>query len=456
MPSTLLDSAYYRDQYSTPDMRAVFSDEGRFQSWLDTEVALARAQEEVELIPVGMGDRIAAVATLDKLDQAAMKAEFDKVGFAIMPLVHQIAHACDAAGDSETKKYIHWGSTTQDILDTGLVLQMQTGLEMLEGELDRCISALMTLAQDHRATPMVGRTFMQHAAPITFGYKAAVWLDEMLRHKARLPGVRARALLVQCGGAVGTLSTMGDDALAVRAAQARIMGLGDPAISWHNARDGWTECACWLGMVCGTLGKIATEIATLMRSEVSEVREPYVAGRGASSAMPQKRNPIACPPVIAIAALMREKVGSQMTAMIQEHERAVAGMPIEWIVMPEAFLLASGAFMHMAPVLEGLDVDTDAMMANLQSGGGLIMSQGVMMGLAPHLGNIGAHDRVTEAAQRAISAGTTLRDELSKVSEVQKHLTEAQLDDLLNPVNYAGAAAGMVDKVLENARKEGF
>ena len=452
MPSTLLDSTYYRDQYSTAAMRDVFSDDGRFQSWLDTEVALARAQEETGLIPAGMGDKIAAVATLDNIDREAMKAEFDKVGFAIMPLVHQIAKACDA----ETKRYIHWGSTTQDILDTGLVLQMRTGLDMLEAELDLVIRALMKLSDDHRATPMAGRTFMQHAAPITFGYKTAVWLDEMLRHKERLPEMRARALLVQCGGAVGTLSTMGEHALDVRAAQARIMGLGDPAVSWHNARDGWTECVCWLGMVCGTLGKIATEIATLMRSEVGEVREPYEAGRGASSAMPQKRNPIACPPVIAIAALMREKVASQMTAMIQEHERAVAGMPIEWIVMPEAFLLASGAFMHMRPVLERLDVDAARMMENLQSGGGLIMSQGVMMGLAPHLGNMGAHDTVTEAAQRAIGAGTTLREELGQVAAVKEHLTDAQLDDLLNPVNYAGAAAGMVDMVLARATSEGF
>lgn len=452
MPSTLLDSTYYRDQYSTAAMREVFSDDGRFTSWLDAEVSLARAQEEVGLIPEGMGDRIAAVATLDNIDQVAMKAEFDKVGFAIMPLVHQIAHACDA----DTKKYIHWGSTTQDILDTGLVLQMRTGLDMLEAELDLTIRALMVLSRDHKATPMAGRTFMQHAAPITFGYKAAVWLDEMLRHKARLPGIRERALLVQCGGAVGTLSTMGASALDVRAAQARVLGLGDPAISWHNARDGWTECVFWLGMVCATLGKIATEIATLMRSEVGELREPYEAGRGASSAMPQKRNPIACPPVISIAALMREKTGAQMTAMIQEHERAVAGMPIEWIVMPEAFLLASGAFMHMRPVLQGLEVDTVRMMENLQSGGGLIMSQGVMMGLAPHLGNMGAHDTLTAAAQRAIDAGTTLRDELGTVAEVREHLTDSELDDLLNPVNYAGAAAGMVDLVLAQANAQGF
>lgn len=452
MPSTLLDSTYYRDQYSTNAMRAVFSDEARFRSWLDSEVALARAQAEVGLIPSEAAENIALAAQVENLDQAAMKAEFDKVGFAIMPLVHQLAKLVDP----ETRRYVHWGSTTQDILDTGLVLQMRAGLALLEAELDRAIHALAVLAHHHRQTPMAGRTFMQHAAPITFGYKAAVWLDEMLRHKARLPGVRERALLVQCGGAVGTLSAMGPDALAVKAAQARILGLGDPAISWHTARDGWTECICWLGMVCATLGKIATEIATLMRSEVGELREPYQAGRGASSAMPQKRNPIACPPVIAIAALMREKVSAQMTAMIQEHERAVAGMPIEWIIVPEAFVLASGAFMHMVPVLEGLEVDSHQMMENLNAGGGLIMSQGVMMGLAPHIGAIAAHDVLTAAAQRAISARTSLRAELGGVPEVRAHLDEAALDELLNPVTYAGAAVQMTDRVLARAAEQGF
>lgn len=452
MPSTLLDSTYYRDQYSTRAMQALFEDEARFQSWLEAEVSLAQAQAEVGLIPTAAADQIARAARVENLDQAAMKAEFDKVGFAIMPLVHQMAKVVDP----ETKRYIHWGSTTQDILDTGLVLQMRSGLALLEADLDKAIHALVVLARDHRETPMAGRTFMQHAAPITFGYKAAVWLDEMLRHKARLPGVRERALMVQCGGAVGTLSTMGEQALAVKAAQARILGLGDPDISWHNARDGWTECLCWLGMVCGTLGKIATEIATLMRSEVGEVREPYEAGRGASSAMPQKRNPIACPPVIAIAALLREKVASQMTAMIQEHERAVAGMPIEWIVIPEAFLLASGAFLHMVPVLQGLEVDTARMLENLNSGGGLIMSQGVMMGLAPHIGSIAAHDAVTAAAQRAINAGTTLRAELGRLDEIRQHLDDAALDRLLDPVTYAGSAKDMTDRVLERAKTQGF
>ncbi|MBO9473658.1 adenylosuccinate lyase family protein [Shimia sp. R10_1] len=452
MAATLLDSEYYRDQYSTPQMRNVFSDDARFASWIEAEVGLACAQEEIGLIPSGVADKLRSFAKIEDIDLEAMKEEFDKVGFAIMPFVHQLSKLCD----SETKKYLHWGSTTQDILDTGLSLQMRAGLLLIEADLDRCIVALINLAKEHRETPMAGRSFMQHAAPITFGYKVAVWLDELMRHKARLPSVRANALLVQCGGAVGTLSTMGPDALAVRQAMGRIMGLGVPEVSWHNSRDGWTECIAWLGMVSASLGKIATEIATCMRSEIGELREPFQAGRGASSAMPQKRNPIACPPVIAIAAMMREKVSSQMSAMIQEHERAVAGMPIEWIVIPEAFLLMSGSLMHLAPVLEGLDVDTEAMMKNLQSNGGLIMSQGVMMGLAPYLGNMGAHDAVTDAAQKSINNGSTLRQELRKLQIVKDKLSSSDLDELLDPKNYTGAAGKMVDLVLKKAETKGF
>lgn len=447
MPASLLDSAYYRDQYSSPAMREVFGDRARFQSWLNVEIALAQAQEEAGLIPAGIAARIADALTADTLDVTAMKAEFDVSGLPVMPLVRQMVQACDA----EAGKYVHRGSTTQDILDTGLVLQMRAGLALLEGELDLCIAALTRMARDHRNTAMTGRTFMQHAAPITFGYKAAVWLDEMLRHKERLPQIRARALRVQCGGAVGTLSAMGPQALAVRAAQARIMGLAEPDISWHSARDGWTECVCWLAMVSATLGKLAAEIATLMRTEINELREPYVAGRGASSAMPQKRNPVACTAVVAIAALMRDKPAAMLGAMVQEHERGVGAMAVEAMIMPEAFLLTSGAFAHLRPVLQGLDVDAAQMLANLQAGGGLIMSHSVMAGLAPHLGNTAAHEVVTQAAQRAIASRTTLRAELAREAAVMAHLSEETLDRLLDPLQHAGAAGGMVDAVLARA-----
>ena len=264
-------------------MLQVFSDEGRINAWLATEVALAKGEARVGVIPQQAADSIAEAARLDNLDLQTMKAEFDKVGFPIMPLVHQLAKACDP----EAARWLHWGSTTQDIIDTGLVLQMRDGLALLEQDLEALIDALAALAAKHRNKVMAGRTFQQQAAPITFGYKAAVWLDEMLRHQERLNELKKRVLVGQCAGAVGTLATLGQDGIAVQRAMMEELGLASPAVTWHTARDSWAEMVNWLVLVTSTLGKVATEIATLMRTEVNEVREPYQTGRGASSTLPQ-------------------------------------------------------------------------------------------------------------------------------------------------------------------------
>jgi 3-carboxy-cis,cis-muconate cycloisomerase len=302
---------------------------------------------------------------------------------------------------------------------------------------------------------MAGRTFQQQAAPITFGFKVAVWLEEMRRHEERLTALKRRTLVGQFGGAVGTLATLGDKGLAVRREMMKELGLGEPEISWHTARDNWAELVAWLAMVGATLGKIATEVATLMRSEVNEVREPYQPGRGASSTMPQKRNPIAAPPVIAIAHRLRECVSSQLTAMMQEHERGVAAMPLEWLVIPEAFVLLSGALKHSRETLEHLEVDAERMRQNLAADGGFLMAEAVMMGLAPQVGRNQAHALVSAAAGRALDAGTTLRAALLEDRQIMSYLSVAELDRLLDPAHYTGSAGAMVDAVLAAARGAG-
>ena len=444
MPSSLIDSFYYKNMFSTSAMVEVFSDEARINAWLASEVALAKAEAHLGVIPSQAAENIVKVARIENLDLQAMKAEFDKVGFPIMPLVHQLAKACD----SDSARWVHWGSTTQDIIDTGLVLQMREGIALLENELEAIIAALARLAKVHRNTVMAGRTFQQQAAPITFGYKAAVWLDELLRHKERLGELKKRVLVGQCAGAVGTLVALGQDGMAVQKAMMDELGLGSPSITWHTARDSWAEMVNWLVLVTSTLGKVATEVATLMRTEVNEVREPYQTGRGASSTLPQKRNPISCPRIIAIAHRMREFSGSQFSAMIQEHERAVGAMPIEWMVIPEAFILASGSFAQSLEILRDLDVDVAQMRANLDMGGGLLMAEAVMMGIAPLIGRNQAHDLVFAAAGRANDAGKTLRDEIVADQAIMTHISLEQLDRLLDPANYTGSAGAMVDAVL--------
>lgn len=444
MPSSIIDSTYYRDMFGTTAMRAVFSDEARLEAWLAVEVALARAQVRTGVIPAGVDEKLAAVAQIERLDLDAMKAEFDKVGFPILPFVKQLTKACDP----ETARWVHYGATTQDILDTGMVLQIRKGIAVVEQELQGIIAALAEQSRKHRDTVMAGRTFQQLAAPITFGYKAAVWLDELLRHRERLEQLKPRVLVGQCAGAVGTFATLGNKGMEVQRALMQELDLAVPAITWHTARDTWAELVGLWAMVGATLSKIANEIAILMRSEIGELSEPFEIGRGASTTLPQKRNPIACEPIIANAHRLREMVGSQLSAMVQEHERGVGQMHIEWMVLPESFVLLSGCLHHARFILENLVVDSDAMRRNLDLGGGLLMSESVMMGLAPKVGKAQAHHLVYAAAGKAMDQGGTLREALLADAEVGVHLSETEIDALIDPANYTGSAGAMVDSVL--------
>ncbi len=436
---------YFQDMFSDADMRNIFADESLVEAWLHTEVALAIAQEELGLIPKGTANKIEAAAKVENLDLEAMKVAFDKAGFPILPFVAQLNKACDP----ETARWVHYGATTQDILDTGTVLQMRDALAWLEPQLQALLLALTQLAKAHRNTVMAGRTFQQQAAPITFGYKAAIWLDELLRHEERLTQLKERLLVGQCSGAVGTFATLGDKGLEVQERMFAHLGLKKPTISWHVARDTWAEMVTWLATTAATLAKIANEIAILMRSEIGELSEPFESGRGASTTLPQKRNPIACEPVIANAHKLRELVSSQLTSMIQEHERGALGqMHLEWIVIPEAFVLFSGSLKHSRFILENLWVGPDQMRKNLDIGGGLLMSEAVMMGLAPKLGKAKAHHLVYAAAAKAMDNGLTLREALLAESEITNLLTVSEIDALLDPANYVGVAPAMVDAVL--------
>lgn len=445
----ILNSAYFRDFFSTPEMRKIFSDHGRIDSWLLVESRLAHVQAKLGMIPAEAAEKIALCANIGNINIDEMRDEYMRVGFPILPFVHQLASACD----KESSKWIHWGATTQDIIDTGLVLQMRDAFTLLEQDLRDCIDALSSLVSKHKNTVMPGRTFQQQAAPITFGFKAAIWLDELLRHYQRLEAVKSRALLCSYGGAVGNLSTLGDTGYEVLMALAVDLNLGIPSITWHTARDSWAEVIFWLSLVSSSFSKIATEVSLLMRTEVGEVREPFMPGRGASSTMPQKRNPIACPVIIAAATRLRDSVPTQLSAMLQEHERSVSGQPTEWLVIPEAFVLSSGVFAQSKTLLEGLDVDVNRMAANLKIGNGLLMAESVMMGLAPLIGRGKAHSLVSKSSNHAIENHLTLRESLLIDKEVMSLLSVEELDSLLNPSNYLGSTQIMIDRVLNDASK---
>jgi len=443
MSSTVFDSAIFRDLFGTPAMRSIFADEALVQRYIEVEVALAQAQARTGVIPQAAASEIAAKADTKPFDIGKLKTETDVVGYPIVGIVHQLAQQCGDAG-----KYVHWGATTQDIMDTATVLQLRDAVQVVATELEFIESALAVLTRRHRNTVMAGRTHLQHALPVTFGYKTAVWLSMIRRHRERLEQIKPRLLVVQFSGAAGTLASLGADGLAVQEALAKELRLGAPPITWHSARDSMAEAVNFLGLVTGSLAKIATDVMLMMQTEVAEAFEPFVAGRGSSSTMPQKRNPISCELIIALAKAVRQHAGLMLDAMAADHERATGPWHLEWIAVPESFIATAGALNQARFMLEGLVVSPEGMRKNLSLTGGLIVAEAVMMALAPHIGRGAAHDVVYAACRDALDQGTPLLTQLQKRSDVTAHLDTKTLTDLVDPANYLGAAPSMVDRML--------
>jgi 3-carboxy-cis,cis-muconate cycloisomerase len=309
-------------------------------------------------------------------------------------------------------------------------------------------AALADLSRRYRDTPMAGRSNLQQAVPLTFGFKTAALLAAMQRHRERLAQLRPRVLVGEFGGAVGTLASLGADGLKVQAAMMDELGLGQPDIAWHTVRDRIGEVACFLGLLTGTLGKISMDVKLLMQTEVAEVYEPFHEARGSSSTMPQKRNPISCLYIHSTVALVRQHVAALLEAAVADHERSTGPWEIEWISLPEIFLLASGALAQTKLLVCGLEVDADRMRANLDLTRGMIVSEAVMMGLGPHLGRQRAHDLVYDICRKVSATGVPLVELLAQNADISKHLTRAELDKMCDPAAYLGLAGEMVDKVL--------
>ncbi len=447
MPSTVFDSTIFRDLFGTAEMRAIFSDEALVARYLEVETTLARVQADLGIIPVEAADAIAEGAVPDNIDMDELGRATGLVGYPILPLVQQVARACrDGLGE-----YVHWGATTQDIMDTAVALQVKAAFELIEADLAALSEILADLARRHRDTPMPGRTHLQQALPVTFGYKAAVWLSGIERHRARLAEIRPRATVGQFAGAAGTLASLGKDGFAVQEALMEALGLGRPRCPWHAMRDGFAEAVCFLGLVTGTLAKIATDVMLMMQTEIGEAFEPFLPGRGASSTMPQKRNPIACERILAAAATVRGDAETMLAATVQDHERATGPWQYEWVALPRAFIAASGALRCAREMLDGLEIDAARMRHNLDATHGLIVAEAVMMALAPHIGRQRAHDLVYDACRVAASEDRPLLEVLRGLDEVTRHLDAEDLVRLVDPARYVGLAAEIVDRVLAGA-----
>jgi 3-carboxy-cis,cis-muconate cycloisomerase len=444
MPASVLDSAIFRDIFGTEAMRNVFSDGARIQFYLDIEAALARVQARLGIIPPEAAEEICRHCSVDQYDFAKLKTQTERIGYPVLPVVQQLVALCrDGLGE-----WCHWGATTQDITDTATILQIRAALDIIGQDLDAIAATLADLARRYRDTPMAGRSNLQQAVPITFGYKMAVLLAAFERHRQRLRELKPRVLVGEFGGAAGTLSSLGQDGLKVQAALMQELKLGQPEIAWHTARDRIAEVGCFLGLVTGTLGKIALDVKLMMQTEVEEVYEPFHEGRGSSSTMPQKRNPISSVYITACTAMVRQLSAALLDAMVEDHERSTGPWEIEWIALPEIFVLSAGALSQARFLLGGLQVDPARMRANLDITRGLIVSEAVMMGLGPHLGRQRAHDLVYDICRKVIASGRPLLDLLAEDAEIAPHMNREELARLVEPANYLGQASEMVDRVL--------
>ncbi len=449
MPSTILDSAVFRDIFTTPDMRAVWSDENRVQKYLDIEAALARAQGSLGIIPRKAAAEIVRHCDAKNIDMKLLKEKTEKIGYPVLPVVQQLVALCkDGLGE-----WCHWGATTQDITDTATVLQIRESLDLIERDLNAIADALAKLAKKYRDTPMAGRSNLQQAVPITFGYKMATLLSAFERHRERLSQMRKRAEVGEFGGAAGTLSSLGKDGLKVQAELMKRLKLGQPDISWHTVRDRIAEVGCFLGLVTGSCGKIAFDVKLLMQTEVEEVQEPFHQGRGSSSTMPQKRNPISSVYITAQVAMVKQLAAALLEAQVEDHERATGPWEIEWIALPEIFMLSAGALAQTRFLVEGLQVYPDKMRKNLDLTNGLIMSEAVMMGLGAKMGRNYAHDVVYDVCRDVVKTGRPLIDLLAENEEIRKHADRKTLEKLMDPSNYLGVAGPMVDRVLKARKK---
>ncbi|CAD5372789.1 3-carboxy-cis,cis-muconate cycloisomerase [Rubrivivax sp. A210] len=444
MASTLIDSVIFQGIFSSDAMRQVWSDENRTQKYLDIERALAIVQGRLGLIPQQAADEIVSHCRLDQIDLGLLRQQTERIGYPILGVVSQINALCrDKLGE-----YVHWGATTQDITDTATVLQIREALDIVDAELAGISAAMARLAREHRDTPMIGRSNLQQAIPVTFGYKMAGLLSAIERHRQRLAQLRPRVLVGEFAGAAGTLASLQTGAMETQAGLCAELGLGQPLIAWHTIRDNIAEVGAFLGLVGGTLGKLSMDVKLMMQTEVGEVFEPYHHGRGSSSTMPQKRNPIASCYIHAAISVVRQHSAALMDAMVADHERSTGPWEIEWIVLPEAFCLMAGALKQSRAIVEGLEVDTAAMRRNIDMTHGLVMSEAVMMGLGKYIGREYAHDLVYDICRLALKEQRPLLDLLCENAEISAHLDRAALARLCDPANYLGQSGVMVDRVL--------
>lgn len=433
--------------FTAPAMRAIFCDAGRVQGMLDFEAALARAEARVGLIP---GEAVAPISNAckaDLYDYTALAQAIATAGNSAIPLVKALGKRI-AAASPEAERYVHLGATSQDAMDSGLVLQLRAAIVLLEADLANLADALAVQAERHADTPLAGRTWLQQATPVTLGMKLAGVLGAVTRHRQRLMELKPRLLCLQFGGASGSLAALGEQAWPVAEALAAELQLNLPEQPWHTQRDRLVEFASLLGMLAGSLGKLGRDLSLLMQTEVGEVFEPSAPGKGGSSTMPHKRNPVSAAVLIGAATRAPGLVATMFAAMPQEHERSLGLWHAEWETLPELCCLVSGALQQALLVVPGLEVDAARMRANLELTQGLVLAEAVSIALAQRIGRDAAHHLLEQCCRQAVKEGAHLRAVLGANAEVSAQLSAAELDRLLDAAHYLGQARRWVERAV--------
>lgn len=450
MASNVIDSLFYQDHFSTEEMRYIFSDENMVQKWLDVEASLAKVQARLNIIPEKAAEEIEKKADVSLVDFSLLKKELESTGHPFMPLITIFKNLCeDGAGE-----YIHWGATTQDIMDTALILQIKEAYTVLFAKVNKLYTTLCKLADQYKDLTMIGRTNGQHALPITFGFKFAVWAAEVNRSITRLEECKSRLFTGQFSGAVGTMASLGEQGISVQQLLMEELDLQVPDIAWHSSRDNLVEFASVLGIITGTMGKIGNEFYELQKPEFGEVDEQQDAKSVGSSTMPHKRNPFNAMQIVSLSKIVTATVNEAHYTMDNQHERDARTLMIEWDYISRICCMTDAAIKKVNQSLSKIKPIIENKQKNLNILGDLISSERVMMELSALVGRQHAHEIIHDASMEAIAKDTPLKNQLLKDKEITKYFSEPMIESLLNPQNYTGMASAFAEKVAKNDKNK--
>ncbi len=450
MPSHPIDFEINPCVFSTPELEHIFDEKARYQRWLDFEAALARVQGEMAVIPQAAAEEIGRKAKLKYLDLEGVHEGYLHSRNSIIPLINGLRKVCEK-GYGE---YVHYGVTTQDVLDTAEILELRETLALVYRDLRALEAICLDLAKQHRSTPIVARTHGQQALPTTFGLKVVVWLSEIRRHIERLKSIHQSIAFGQLGGAVGTMAALGPGAMETARRTLNLLGLGHSKVAWHNSRDNIGELASVFSILITTLAKMANEIFQLQKTEIGELSEPVPKGTVASSTMPHKRNPVICQRVVLLSRHVRYLTGTIVESMAHEHERDARCLWAEWLAVPQLCIYTGAALQYMIDVMSGLQIHVDRMMENLHLQKAVIASEWLLFRLSGIIGNTKSSQKVHELSNKAMDTGVSFKDVVMDDPEIGTLLTPEDLAYLDHPEKYIGHALEIVDNVLEEIERK--